>query len=386
VADERPSHPTTYRVEVAPRTLLMIACALALVWLADQLWNVVLVVVVALVLVGTLDPMVAWLERRGLGRGRSLALICVAIVIAIAGALVATVPALVSQVQHIIEDLPHERDRVVEMLGGLRAGEPFAHAIQSAPIDTIVLRAGNGVLGYSPGIIAGVGYAITTVFLAIYLLADPRQAKSMLYSAVPRHYHVKLARILRELRVIVGGYMRGQLITSVAIGVFVFAVMTILGVDDALAIAVFAAFTDIIPFVGGYLASGPAVLAVSGRGTVTIVLVVALMVLYQEFESRILVPRVYGRTLRMSPATVLVALLIGGTLMGVIGALLALPIAAALRLLLRELRVEMPGAPHDRGIRETDDRAEQLYESLAEGTPAAEAAEIADEVAKQVVH
>jgi ABC-type lipoprotein release transport system permease subunit len=88
----------------------------------------------------------------------------------------------------------------------------------------------------------------------------------------------------------------------------------------------------------------------------------------------------------MSPATVLVALLIGGTLMGVIGALLALPIAAALRLLLRELRVEMPGAPHDRGIRETDDRAEQLYESLAEGTPAAEAAEIADEVAKQVVH
>jgi len=112
---------------------------------------------------------------------------------------------------------------------------------------------------------------------------------------------------------------------------------------------------------------------------------VALMVLYQEFESRVLVPRVYGRTLRMSPATVLVALLIGGTLMGMIGALLALPIAAAVRLLLRELRVEMPGEPHDSGIRETDERAEQLYETLAEGTPAAEAAAIADQVAK-VVH
>jgi predicted PurR-regulated permease PerM len=375
----------THRVEIAPRTLVLVACALALVWLADQLWNVVIVVVVALVLVGTLDPMVAWLERRGLGRGRSLALICIAIALVVAGALAATVPALVSQLQHIVEDLPHDRDRLVGLLDGFQAGEPFARALRSAPLDPVVLRAGNGLLGYSQDVIAGIGYGITTVFLAIYLLADPRQAKTMLYSAVPRRYHVKLARILRELRVIVGGYMRGQLITSLAIGVFTFALMTILGVDDALAIAVFAALTDVIPFVGGYLASAPAALAVFGRGTVTIVVVVALMVLYQEFESRVLVPRVYGRTLRMSPATVLVALLIGGTLMGMIGALLALPIAAAVRLLLRELRVEMPGEPHDSGIRETDERAEQLYETLAEGTPAAEAATIADQVAK-VVH
>jgi predicted PurR-regulated permease PerM len=121
------------------------------------------------------------------------------------------------------------------------------------------------MLSYSTYVLAALGYALTTMFLAIYLLADPRHAKSAVFAVMPRNHHVKLARILKQLSVIVGGYMRGQLITSVAIGVFMFATMSALRVDDALAIAVFAALTDIIPFVGGYLASGPAVLAVAAR-------------------------------------------------------------------------------------------------------------------------
>ena len=78
------------------------------------------------------------------------------------------------------------------------------------------------------------------MFLAIYLLADPVRAKGLVYAVVPRHHHVKLAKILLELKVIVGGYMRGQLITSVAIAVFVFVLLTACGVDDALALALFA--------------------------------------------------------------------------------------------------------------------------------------------------
>jgi predicted PurR-regulated permease PerM len=380
---EEATQPRSLRVEVAPRTLVAIAGAIALVWLLGLLWNVVIIVTIALVLVGTLDPMVAWLERRGLGRGRSLALILFLLVLVFAGIVLATVPPLLSQLQHIVEDAPKERNRIAEFFDSYKSGAPFAKAVRSVPLDDVVVKAGNEMLSYSTYVLAALGYALTTMFLAIYLLADPRHAKSAVFAVMPRNHHVKLARILKQLSVIVGGYMRGQLITSVAIGVFMFATMSALRVDDALAIAVFAALTDIIPFVGGYLASGPAVLAVAGRGTPTIILVVALMVLYQEFESRILVPRVYGRVLRMSPATVLVALLIGGTLMGIIGALLALPIAAGLRLVVREMRVDLPGeAPDDKQHeRAADAHQEHLYEHLAEGAPLDEAAEIAGKVA-----
>ena len=119
----------------------------------------------------------------------------------------------------------------------------------------------------------------------------------MLFAVVPRSHHIKLARIVLELKRIVGGYMRGQLITSVSIGVMVFALLTILDVENALALAIFAGFTDVIPFVGGLIASAPVIAAVSGMGASYVVAVALLMFIYQEFESRVLVPRVYGSTL-----------------------------------------------------------------------------------------
>ncbi len=184
---------------------------------------------------------------------------------------------------------------------------------------------------------------------------------------------------------IVGGYMRGQMITSLSIAVFVFVLLTVLGADNALAIALFAGLTDIIPFVGGYIASAPVILAVSPQGTTTTVVVFVLMFLYQEFESRILVPRVYGRVLRLPPAVVLVALLVGGTLAGILGALLALPIAAGLQMVIRELHVDLPGeTAHAENVKELDDKATAVYEHLTEGVAAAQAAQIAGNLATLV--
>jgi len=175
--------------------------------------------------------------------------------------------------------------------------------------------------------------------------------------------------------------MRGQLITSLSIGVFVFVLLTALGADNALAIALFAALTDIIPFVGGYIASTPVVMAVTPQGLSVTLIVVGLMVLYQEFESRILVPRVYGRVLRLPPAIVLVALLVGGTLAGILGALLALPIAAGLQMVLRELHLALPGESPSPISHQLDERANEVYESLTEGVTAADAGAIADDLA-----
>jgi len=179
--------------------------------------------------------------------------------------------------------------------------------------------------------------------------------------------------------------MRGQLITSVAMAVFTFSVLTVFRVDDALALALFAGMTDIIPFVGGYVASLPAIVAVSGSGIAAVLIVTALMFAYQEFESRILVPRVYGKVLRLPPAIVVISLLVGGTLLGIVGALLALPIAAGLQMVVRELRVELPGeTPTDATMRARDQKAEHMYEQLSEGATAADAGVIAGELARKL--
>lgn len=377
---------TTHRIEISPKTIMTILAIVAGIWLLDQLMTVLTVVTVALVLVGTIDPLVQWLGRRGLGRGRSLVLVFSLAAIVIGTVVLLMVPPLLSQIATLVDHAPRERARILEQLRGHVWAKPLIGALKSLPLENLNAHFGNAMLGYSTQFLGMLGYAVSTMFLAIYLLVDPTRSKGMLYAVVPRHHHVKLAKILVQLKIIVGGYMRGQLITSLAITAFVFGVLTAVGADNALAIALFAGLTDIIPFVGGYIASTPVVIAVLPNGGTTIAIVVALMVMYQEFESRILVPRVYGRVLRLPPAIVLVALLVGGTLGGILGALLSLPIAAGLRMLIRELRVDLPGQV---GFNEVslarDERVNQVYETLTDGANAQDAGRVADDLAGMVM-
>ncbi|HTA20175.1 MAG TPA: AI-2E family transporter, partial [Polyangia bacterium] len=120
------------------------------------------------------------------------------------------------------------------------------------------------------------------------------------------------------------------------------------------------------------------------RSTLVTFVVLGAMVGYQEFESRVIVPRVYGRALRLSSAVVVVALLIGGKVGGIVGALLALPIAAALRMLIEELRVDLPGDDtDDPKLRARDARAERRFERESAGATPEEAAAVATDIATQ---
>ena len=112
------------------------------------------------------------------------------------------------------------------------------------------------------------------------------------------------------------------------------------------------------------------------------VLVAVALFVYQEFENRVLIPRVYEHTLRLAPTTVILALLAGGLLLGVIGAVLALPIAAGLQMMLAELRVEMPGDDQDdRSALARDAKTEATYERMSAGATAPDAGQIARKLA-----
>ncbi|HTJ47696.1 MAG TPA: AI-2E family transporter [Kofleriaceae bacterium] len=373
------------RIEIAPKTIFLVLLAILGVWVAQALWNVVVVILVALIMVGAVLPIVHFFERHGVKRSIALALIYIGAFLIITGLLFLTLPPLVSQLLEILENAPKERQKLVAFLSDYKVLKPIAQSLKTLPLDQVVTSSAQKLLGYSSYVLTAIGYAVTTMFLSIYLIADAKRVNGALYAVVPRAYHLRLARILLNLETIVGGYIRGQLITSLAITIFTFVLLTGLGVPDSLALAIFAGLTDVIPFIGGVLASGPAVIASIGQGAPVAIIVVIAMIIYQEFESRILVPRLYGRVLRMSSALVVVALLIGGTLMGILGALLALPVAAGLQMIVREMRVELPGEDvDDTKQRARDQRAEQVYEQLSAGAPATEAAQIAGDLAVKI--
>lgn len=220
--------------------------------------------------------------------------------------------------------------------------------------------------------------------LAVYMLADSQRVKGFAFALLPRRFHLRSARILLDMETVVGGYVRGQALTSLLIGLFVYAVLWVAGTPNPLALAVFAAFADLLPFVGGFLVLAPATLATLPQGALPAALVALALLIYFQVEGHVLIPRIYGQTLRLSSLAVLVTLLIGGQLLGIVGALLALPIAASLRVLIEQLRIDLPGEhPGEDTQRTLDAVAEAEYAAQTEGVSALAASELATVMAEQ---
>jgi predicted PurR-regulated permease PerM len=368
------------RFEPTPKGLLYVVLAIALAWVALQLAPVILVVVVALFLVGTLNPAVDWLQSKSWRRGTAIALVFGLLALALVGFLAITLPALVAQVSALVKQEPALRGRLADLLSGFRPTEMLGQSLRDIHYESLARSGATVALGFSAHVAAIVAYLVSAVFLALYVMLDRDSLRGGLFALVPRRHHIRLSRVLIELEAIVGGYIRGQAVTSLCMALFTGGLLTVCGVDNALALALFAGVVDVLPYIGVVLAVAPAVLAALPNGPVIAIIVLVALLVYEEFESRYLIPKVYGKVLRLPSAVVLLALLAGGTLMGITGALLALPTAAAVLMLIRELRVELPGEDDDAEERSRDQAAEAEYVRRVEGLPADEAAAIAVEM------
>ncbi len=374
----------TVRVELNLRTALIAVATLASVWLFIHLWPVVLVVVVALMIVGAVNPIVESLQRHKVRRGLAIAVVFLSMLLVSAGLIALTVPKLVSQVTSLVWNLPQLQQNAANSLAASHFGASFAPTVRDAKWPELLMNLGKAGLAYSPEVIAGIGYCAVSLFLGLYLVVERDRLRGAVFSLFPRTHHLRLSRVLLNLEVIVGGYLRGQVITSAMAAVFTFIVLTIMHVPSAIALAVFAGLGDVLPYVGTFLACGPAVLAALSHSTTSAVVILIALLAYQEFESRVIVPQLYGKVLRLPAAVIMVSLLIGAKLLGIVGALLALPIAAGIRMIVSELRVELPGENGELASeRNHDAEAEREFERRSAGVSATLAAGIAMEIAEE---
>lgn len=374
------------RVEISPRTMIFFIVSITGLWLFIRLMPVVLVLVVALMIVGTLAPAVEWLERKGVRREIGISIIFAVLFVLTVLLFVLTIPELVNQVRNLINMEPALRERLAEWFAQSPHTASLADAIRNVNYDALIKSYAVTVLTFSTNVVVVVAYLVGAIFLALYIMLDRDRLRGALFAVVPRTRHIRLSRILVNLETIVGGYIRGQMITSALMAMFMFILLTACSIPNALVIAVFGGLADVLPYIGIFLTMGPAVAAALPLGAVITLVVFVLMLVYEEFESRVLVPLVYGRALRLPSSVVLFSLIAGATLFGIIGALLALPVAAAILMLIDELRVDLPGETEqvaDTELRKKDESGELEYERRTEGMPAEAAAAIAVEMSDE---
>jgi predicted PurR-regulated permease PerM len=332
---------------VRPRTLLVIAAttlAVALaVWVLLEAWQVVSWIFIAILFAIALRPAVDSLERRGLPNGLSVTLVCCAALVVVGLLAWAVIPPLVSQTTDLIQAIPGAIDDITAGRGPLGFLQTD-YGLADKAREFLEGRSGDGILGLtSPalgvlrGILTAVVATVTIFFLVFFFLREGHRWVEAGLDLLPPASRPRWERLLAGVTRTMRGYVTGNLLISLIAGLVSYVTLLATGVPYALPLAVLVAVLDLIPLVGATLATVLAAGVALGEGLVPFVVVIVVFIAYQQIENHLLQPLIYGRTVQLSPLMVLISILLAGSIAGIIGALIAIPIAGSLQVVLAEL-------------------------------------------------
>lgn len=316
-------------VIISGKTIGKIIASGLTVYLAIQLWPLALMLVMAILLAITLYPLVGVLSRYGIPRKAALVIITLGLlsIVAIFFGLIS--PPLIDQISSLPNSFSSIRESILQKIGGSRFGQKIVDGLVKDPKSTDVSALVGNLVTFGQMAMSHLAQVFLVMILAVYFVADGNRTYSWVTDFFSTNTRQKLDHTAEGISGVVFAYIRGQVITSLLAALFCFAFLLILGVPSALALGILAGILDIFPVIGFILALIPAALIGFSVGTTTGLVVMVGYIIYHTFESYILVPRLYGDQLRLSALVVLVSILVGSTLAGVSGALVALPAAAS---------------------------------------------------------
>ncbi len=304
-----------------------------------------LILVAAFIAIG-LDPLVRRVQRLGLGRGWAVAVVFVGLLLVVAGFMAAVLPAVINQSTQLVQHLPDQISDLQQKKWVKDLDQQYniitnaTNEVKSRLTDSkSLLQLFGGILGAGKALVSGLFSVITVLALTLYLLASMNTLTEAGYRLLPASRRQRVRLLTEEIIRRIGGYISGQVAVASINGVCSFVMMTILHIPYALLLAIIVGLLGLIPMVGATI--GAVVVGLVGlTQSVKIALIVAVYyVIYQQIENYLISPRVMSRTVEVPGGVALVAALIGGTLFGVLGALVAIPFAAAILLLIQQVLI-----------------------------------------------
>jgi len=351
--DEASQHPGR-RIRIAPSSIVLFAIVFWVVPLIGLFFtrfiDILLIIFLSILFSTFINPVVSFLERIHVHRGVGIILVYLffAAALALIGRL--AVPLFVDETQRLISALPADLRRLEGPLSRLGIQLPAISNGQGINIRNLVNgllngsgRQITGIAGQAVGLAFTVGtlgvYLISILVMTFFLTVQRNFTADVVNALVPPPYRRRTAYILSRMGERMGNWVIGQVIITIYYAVCFSAGLAILNVPYAVSVGVITGVLEIIPFVGGFIGL---VLAVVVAATVNFTLVIWVIVLYlvvTNVEAHILVPNIYGRVVNLHPFLVIVALLFGSEAFGLLGALIAVPIAAALQVAVEQLYI-----------------------------------------------
>lgn len=328
-APDEDTPPQRLELHIPWSTFIKVFIALVAAYAVYVLWPLLLLVFLALFLAVTLHAFVEWLQGKGMQHWVSLLMVIGGLIAMLGIGMALIVPELISQATSFSLKLPKLHEDALNQL-------PVSSAIRQnidQMFDSTNWAEASSWLGrfWSAGGIAlsGISEVVLLLVIALYLLIDGSKTYEWFLAFFSPLKRAKLRLTSEEISQVIFGYVSGQVITSALVASFAFVVLSLLHVPGALLLAILAGLLDILPILGIIFATVPAILLALSVSPRTALIVVGLYLLFHALEVYYIVPKVYGKQLRVSTLTVLLGLLAGALLAGIPGALAALPVFAS---------------------------------------------------------
>jgi predicted PurR-regulated permease PerM len=323
--------PVTRRVqiEIGWRSIFRVLSGLLIAYAARLLWPIIKLLILSILLAVALYPMVTWADRRKWPRWVGHGLAVGTLVLMVGGCLFIGGPMVVHQVGVLGDNLPKLRDQIIAQLP---ASGPVHQALQNSMSPGTVADSRmllEKAMIFIETTVGGLVYVIVVFALAVYLIFDGPHTLDWLTLYVPVAQRERVSETLTQISRLISSYVAGQALISAFCGTYLFMVLLLLGVPMALLVGIVAGICDVLPIIGFFIATLFAVAMGLTISPVTALMVFVFYGAYHLFENFFIVPRVYGKKLRLSKLTVPLAVAAGGAIAGVVGAIAVLPIVAA---------------------------------------------------------
>ena len=332
-------------LSIANRTLLRVLAVIAaftlLLYGLYLVRSVLTLVVVATFLAFALNPLVVVLERRGLGRTAASLLVFALTAVVLLGFLAAILTPLYSEVRQFADNVPgYVRDlRESRLLRDLNAKYDIFERLQkqSESLGSRLPATATSLLGIAGAIFGAFFRTLTVLFLTLFLLLELPKISQSFRSLLAPAAAARAERLQGEINTTISRYVAGNLAISLIAGTVIYIALLIVGVPFALVLALLVALFDLIPLVGASIGSAVVVAVAFTQGVVPGLVMLVVSIVYQQVENHLIQPIVMRKSVSVSPFIVLVSVLLGSALLGVLGALLAIPVAGSLQIALREV-------------------------------------------------
>jgi predicted PurR-regulated permease PerM len=329
-------------VTIKTSTVLKVLALLGILWFAWLIQDILALLAGALFLSALIHPVARWGAERKIPKGVTVLLVYLVMFGLFALSFALIIPTMLQQVSSLSQTIGSSISTITSgvqsvrafteqygLTDNLTAGVASLQGQASAAASRVVFALGD--------LFGGFARLVIVLVMAFYMVVQDREAIRLFRNLVPDPYQEMSAQIVLHVEEKIGRWLSGQLILSLVIGLLYYIGLLVLGVDGALSLGVFAGFTEFIPYLGPILGGIPIVIVAFGDSPFKALLALALVIIIQQLENQVIVPKVMQKALGLNPLVSIIAVLVGAKLFGVFGALIAIPVATALSVVLTEL-------------------------------------------------